>query len=214
MWLGIPIIRRAAHDRSPVGTLLLAALLAGVFAQGQWSGGASAQVDALGLVAGAYEPMRAFTANLAHFGVGHLVGNLIFLLPFGDGVEQRLGPVGVWALFFGVGTLALSLEAAVWDAAGNPTLRIAGASGGVAALVGACVLLQPDARIFMRLGVRGVDVPIAVYGGLEFVSQAFLAVMGVPGVAYVAHATGMAAGALAGYGLRRVLPPAPMSSPP
>ena len=145
----------------------------------------------------------AALACLVHLGGWHLWGNLLFLLPFGDGVEQRLGPVGTWGLFFGLGSLALWAEAAV---NGTPGGFVVGSSGGVAALVGACVALQPRARVVVRVGVVPLGLPLWLYGVLELGNQVSGWAMNLPGVAFVAHTSGLVLGFFAGLALARWVP--------
>jgi len=79
---------------------------------------------------------RAITACLVHFNLLHLVGNVFFLLAFGDAVEQRV-PRLLWVgCFLGLGAFSIVCEG-FFHADGV----IAGASGGVSALMGAAAVL-------------------------------------------------------------------------
>lgn len=192
-WCGLPVIRRTQGSRTPTATWLLALLLVVIFvalgpdAAAQWG----------------YHPATpsvadALSANFIHFGLWHLVGNLYFLLAFGDGVEQRLWRPALLALFLFAGAASLALDGLV-----QPDVEvIAGASGGIAALMGACVVLQPQSQVVTDLAGFVVRVPIWGYGLLELAFQALMAALGLPGVAWVAHVAGLLLGGLAGAGLR------------
>ena len=141
----------------------------------------------------------ALKATFAHAGVAHLVGNVYFLLAFGDGVEQR---VPRWLLapafvILGVGVLLLG-------AALHPASVLIGANGGVAAVIGACIVLQPRAQVAIKLW------PLAAFRlsmrGFFFAALALQALLGalhVAGVAWTAHLLGLAFGAAGAALLRR-----------
>ena len=186
--LGLPVIRRTQGSRTPIVTWLLALGLVIAYVVG-----GATQVADWGLHPANATLTDAFTANFAHFGVLHLVGNLYFLLAFGDGVEQRLWRPLVLVMFAVFGTAALML-----DGLAQPEVEvIAGASGGIAAIMGACVVLQPQAQVVMAVAERAVKVPIWGWGLAELGLQALLAILGVPGTAWIAHLAGMILGGVA-----------------
>ena len=188
-YLGLPVIRRTQGSRTPVVTWLLALGLAIAYLVG-----GATQVNDWGLHPANATLADAFTANFAHFGVMHLVGNLYFLLAFGDGVEQRLWRPLVLVMFAVLGTASLMLDG--WS---QPEVEvIAGASGGIAAIMGACVVLQPQAQVVMAVAGRAVKVPIWGWGLAELGLQTMMALGGVPGTAWIAHLAGMILGGLAG----------------
>ena len=80
-----------------------------------------------------------FTLMLLHASLLHLVGNMLFLWTFGDTIENAFGPFGFLAV-----SLLCGLAAAA-QAAGDPgsTLPMVGASGAIAGVMGACLLLFP-----------------------------------------------------------------------
>lgn len=88
--------------------------------------------------------LTAFTAMFLHGGLAHLGGNMLFLWVFGNNVEDRLGHLR-FLLFYGVGGLAATYTFAVLNA-GSP-VPILGASGAIAAILGAYLLLYPRAAI-------------------------------------------------------------------
>ncbi|MBI5542542.1 MAG: rhomboid family intramembrane serine protease [Deltaproteobacteria bacterium] len=187
--LGIPVVRRTQGNVTPWATWLLGLLLVGVFLVGSLTVGTATLVERLGYHADG-SLLALFTANLGHFDLMHLVGNLFFLLAFGDGVEQRVPRPLLWAAFFCLGALATAFQGLMAD---GPAL-IAGASAGVSALMGACVLLQPRARVVTGIGRAVVEVPIAAYGVFELGYQGLMALLERPGVAWYAHLAGLALG--------------------
>jgi len=194
--LGLPVVLRTQGERTPVATWLLALALTALFVLG----GADAPT-AWGFHPAAPTLAQALSANFVHFGVLHLVGNLYFLLAFGDGVEQRLPHWGLPALFVAAGTAALAFDGLIQPDA----TVIAGASGGIAALMGACIVLQPQAQVavsfFDAVGPVG-RWPIWAWGVFELVFQLAMAELGIPGTAWMAHAAGMVLGAAAGLAIR------------
>jgi len=146
-----------------------------------------------------YAPL--VSSMFLHAGIGHFAGNMIFLWIFGDNVEDRLGHVG-YALFYLLGGIAAGLaHVAASPASVVPTV---GASGAIAAVMGAYMLLYPGAHIqslvFFVFIVRVVSVPAVIWLGIWFVFQVVAgaqssSVPGQGGVAWWAHAGGFAFGA-------------------
>ncbi|MFA9428571.1 rhomboid family intramembrane serine protease [Egicoccus sp. AB-alg2] len=92
--------------------------------------------------------VSAITAMFLHGSLGHLVGNLLFLGIFGNNVEDRLGRrrfVG----FYLAGGLAATAGHVFFNAAGVAALTpLVGASGAIAAILGAYLVMFPRARVF------------------------------------------------------------------
>jgi membrane associated rhomboid family serine protease/Zn-finger nucleic acid-binding protein len=181
--LGLPVVTRQEGGRTPLATWSLAALALALFIV----------VDpmAVSLVAGEAHLWQALTSIFAHFGWLHLLGNVYFLLAFGDGVEQKLPRWAVTAVFFVSGILAALAQGLV----SSRGTHIGGASGAVAAIVAACVILQPRARVAVSIRRYVIQIPIAFFGLFELAYQAFMASAGVPGIAWTAHLTGLTLGA-------------------
>jgi membrane associated rhomboid family serine protease len=142
------------------------------------------------------------TSMFLHAGFAHFAGNMLFLWIFGDNVEDRLGHAG-YALFYLLGGIAAGLaHVAAGPASTVPTV---GASGAIAAVMGAYMLLFPGAHIqslviFVFI-VRVISVPALVWLGIWFVFQILAGAQsstepGQGGVAWWAHAGGFAFGAL------------------
>ncbi|GGI04943.1 rhomboid family intramembrane serine protease [Egicoccus halophilus] len=92
--------------------------------------------------------LSAVTAMFLHGGLAHLLGNLLFLVIFGNNVEDRLGRrrfVG----FYLAGGLTATAAHVVFNATGTDALvPLVGASGAIAAILGAYLIMFPRARVF------------------------------------------------------------------
>ncbi len=141
-----------------------------------------------------------FTSMFMHAGWAHIGGNMIYLWIFGDNVEDRLGH-GRYLVFYLVGGVVASLTHLVTNWGSD--LPTVGASGAIAAVLGAYLVLFPASGIetwvpigrFYRLTV----LPAVVVLGLWFVLQLFDGVLAlggadVGGVAFWAHVGGFVAG--------------------
>lgn len=197
--MGLPVVTRKEGERTPYATWAIGLVLIAVFAVGLAFDDSAPLVVALAYRSDAPGLGSAITANFAHFGLLHLLGNLYFLLAFGDGVEQRLPSGVVAAAFVALGSAAIFLEGAL---APGPEL-IAGASGGIAALMGACIVLQPKARVLTALRGHVFSMPLWLYGVFEVTFQLLMLGVGARGTAWIAHLSGMALGAGLGFATRR-----------
>ena len=146
-----------------------------------------------------------FTSMFMQGGWAHLLGNMLYLWIFGDNVEDRLGSFN-YLLFYLAGGVAASLAHILT----NPGSQIptVGASGAIAAVLGAYLVLYPRSRVltFIPLGffMRLTLVPASLVLGLWFVLQLFNGVvsLGGPemgGVAFWAHIGGFAFGVLTAF---------------
>jgi len=147
------------------------------------------------------------TAMFLHGGLAHVAGNMWFLWVFGRAVEQRLGAARMLVLYL-VGGVAASLTQVVFS--WGSTVPMLGASGAVAAVLGAYFVLRPKAWVIALVPwiVPILPVPAVVFLLLWFWLQTLQGVGGLlaaetVGVAWWAHVGGF----LAGVGLGRVLPP-------
>ncbi len=85
-----------------------------------------------------------FTAAFLHGGLLHLAGNMIYLWVFGDNIEDRLGHMGFLLFYLAAGVAGNLAHTIVLSASRIPTI---GASGAVAGLLGAYLLLFPSTKI-------------------------------------------------------------------
>jgi len=149
-----------------------------------------------------------------HGGWLHIAGNMLFLWVFGNNIEDRMGPFVFLAFYLIGGIVATGAHIAVQPAS---TVPLIGASGAVAAVMGAYLVLFPDVRIrsliipFVFVLFR--DIPAKWLLGFWFVLQFFT--NPADGVAWVAHVGGFLFGAAIAYLFRdrlRPVPAAPVSS--
>jgi membrane associated rhomboid family serine protease len=149
------------------------------------------------------------TSMFLHSGWVHLLGNMLFLWIFGNNVEDRLGAIP-FALFYLFGGIAAALAQVVIDP--RSTIPLVGASGAIAAALGAYIVLFPGARIlslvFLGFFYQLLEVPALVVLGYWFVLQlvsgfgALGAETAQGGVAFFAHIGGFVLGVVVGLVLR------------
>lgn len=141
------------------------------------------------------------TCIFLHGGWLHILGNMWFLWIFGDNVEDRFGHVGYAALYLASGVLASVAHLAAGPASTVPTI---GASGAIAGVMGAYMVLHPHARVLalIPLGIflYTTVVPAYLFLGVWFAIQFFQSVGSVSaesgGVAWWAHTGGFVVGAV------------------
>jgi len=141
------------------------------------------------------------TSMFLHGSPEHLGGNMLFLWVFGNNVEDRLGRLGFLA-FYLLGGLVAALGFVLSGPHGVDPLI--GASGAIAAAMGAYLAFHPRGRVLTAVTVAPFQLlylPAAVVLALFFVTQFFTS---DNGVAWQAHAVGMAAGFLAALALARL----------
>jgi membrane associated rhomboid family serine protease len=135
-----------------------------------------------------------------HGGWSHIVGNMIFLWAFGPEIEDAMGPIR-YPLFYLVGGLA-AMAAQIMGDAGS-TLPALGASGAIAAVMGAFLVTYPNDRIrtlvFFGWFVRITFIPAVLLIGFWFAMQLLsfgaIGTVQTGGVAYLAHIGGAIFGA-------------------
>lgn len=145
-----------------------------------------------------------FTAMFMHGSWLHLGGNMLYLWIFGDNVEDNFGHAKYLFFYLLAGIAATFAQYFVMPTANIPNL---GASGAIAGVLGAYILMFPQARVnvLMRGGV--VAVPAILVLGLWFVLQLFSGVGSIAdtashdtgGVAFMAHVGGFVAGFLMAF---------------
>jgi membrane associated rhomboid family serine protease len=157
--------------------------------------------------------LTLFTSMFMHGDWLHIGGNMLYLWIFGDNIEDTLGPFLYVPFYFVCG---LAAQAAHILSGPNSPVPTLGASGAIAGVLGAYLVLFPGARvqtlIFMFRFARMVTISALWLLGFWFVLQLFSGVgsLGVEGggVAYFAHVGGFVAGAaaMALYALARGIP--------
>jgi rhomboid family protein len=138
-----------------------------------------------------------FTSMFMHAGWVHLGGNMLYLWIFGDNVEDRLGH-GVFTIFYFLCGLAATFAQLMFSAGSDvPNL---GASGAIAGVLGAYIILFPQGRVRVLAGGGVVQMPALLVIGLWIVLQLFSGIGSISntantgGVAYMAHIGGFVAG--------------------
>ena len=170
-------------------------------------------------------PASAVTAMFLHGGLAHLLGNMVFLVVFGNNVEDRLGRVRFVGFYLVGGLAATAAHVMVsFDGPGGLT-PLVGASGAIAAILGAYLVMFPRASVFTlvpfplyllavvlpRVRIRSLLLVVAVVVMPAWMMLAgwfalqFLAVRNpvADGVAYEAHVAGFLAGLLLVFVLDR-----------
>ena len=147
-------------------------------------------------------PLTLVTGIFLHGGWFHLGSNMLFLWIFGDNVEDRLGH-GRYLLFYLLcGVLASLAHFCVYPDSPLPTV---GASGAVACVMGAYLLLFPKARIrtlvVVIIFIQIFHLPAWFLIGIWIITQMLsavteLATAQIAGVAWFAHIGGFVAGIL------------------
>jgi membrane associated rhomboid family serine protease len=147
--------------------------------------------------------LTPFTGMFTHAGLLHLGGNMLFLWIFGNNVEDSMGPVRFVVFYLIGGLAATALQLAFGPNSMTPNL---GASGAVAGVLGAYILMYPRARVvtlvFIIFLFTILELPAIFFLGFWFLQQlAFGALQSSDtvaggGVAYWAHVGGFAAGLL------------------
>ena len=140
-----------------------------------------------------------FTSMFMHGGILHIAGNMLFLWVFGNNIEEALGRVKYVLFYLAAGLVAVYSQAALDPSSTVPTI---GASGAVAGVLGAYILLHPQARvltlIFIIFFVTLIEIPALILLAIWFVLQ-FIPALGQvatpepgggEGIAYFAHVGG------------------------
>jgi len=193
--------RRPTHF--PFVTLLIIVINVFVFVRELLGGEAFvlkwAEVPA-NIVAG-HQWITILTSMFLHGSWSHILGNMVFLWAFGPEIEDAMNPLR-YAAFYLLGGLAASL--AQLAASPGSTVPNLGASGAIAAVMGAFLVTYPRDRIrallVIFIFVRVTFIPAALLIGVWFLIQLFsfghVANVQTGGVAYMAHIGGLIFGAL------------------
>jgi membrane associated rhomboid family serine protease len=142
----------------------------------------------------------AFSSMFLHAGLAHIGGNMLYLWVFGDNIENALGNLRYLAFYLACGVAAAALQIVTDLGSSTPSL---GASGAIAGVLGAYLVLYPTNRVRAVFFIYSVWLPAWVMLGawivMQFMNQ--LATIGqetaqTDGVAYAAHIGGFLAGVL------------------
>ena len=142
------------------------------------------------------------TSMFLHGGYMHIAGNMLYLWIFGNNVEDSMGRGRFLVFYLLTGSIASVAQVL---ASPNSPLPTIGASGAIAGVLGAYIVLFPRARvhalIFLGYFVRATQLPAIIVLGFWFVLQLFNGLLAfgmtqMGGVAWFAHVGGFVAGLL------------------
>jgi membrane associated rhomboid family serine protease/Zn-finger nucleic acid-binding protein len=193
---GLPIEQWQPRLRRPLAVMTLLAICVVMFLWQLGAPGNDLWVGQYGLV-----PSRLMQGGLPplvmhmfmHGGLLHIIGNMYFLWVFGDNVEDRLGPMRFLYLYFAAGFGAALCHAVLTD---RPDVPVLGASGAVAGVMAAYVVLFPQARIVSMILFFSVRWKTSTYLLVWLGYQVIGVAMGIPGIAWWAHIGGFVVGYL------------------
>jgi len=141
------------------------------------------------------------SSQFLHADIFHLVGNMWFLYLFGNNIEDQIGHWKFLLFYVCCGVVAGLVQAMTAPMSMIPMI---GASGAISGVMGAYLVRFPRARIlsliFLGFFITAIPIPSAVFLGLWIAGQTVYAAMmnpNLPGVAYLAHISGFAMGAIA-----------------
>lgn len=207
----IPIRDQIRTRRTPIVNYLLVTLNVIVFIF-EWLSGATqdnALMSQLAFIPATFltAPLNPgnvtsiFTSMFMHAGLMHLAGNMLYLWIFGDNVEDRLGHIPYLLFYLAGGVFAALTHAFLNPASILPTV---GASGAIAAVLGAYLIFYPHSRVqtFIPIGyfmtLRAL--PASILLAFWFILQLFNGVLSlgitdeVGGTAFWAHIGGFVMG--------------------
>ena len=142
------------------------------------------------------------TSMFMHGGIAHIFGNMLFLMIFGDNIENRLGHFRYLIFYLVCGIIASLAHVFVSVSMGSSTLIPSlGASGAISGVLGGYLLLFPKRRVRVIMFYQMMEVPAIVAIGIWFAFQLIsgIGVLGDSqggGVAFGAHIGGFIAGLL------------------
>ncbi len=137
--------------------------------------------------------LTMFTSMFMHGGWMHLIGNMLFLWIYGNNIEDYFGPVKFLIFYLAAGLAAIGLFTLFGP---DSRIPLVGASGAIAGLMGAYLILHPKAKITVLIiyfFIQFVHLPAKVVIGIWFAIQLFMSFTGNSsggGVAYLAHVGG------------------------
>jgi hypothetical protein len=151
-------------------------------------------------------PEGTVTGMFLHASWLHILGNMLFLFIFGNNVEDVMGRFR-FLIFYLVGGYVAALGQAFvtlhWAGAQAASIPNIGASGAIAAVLGAYMVILPRARVVSLLGVFPIPVPAFLFLGFWFALQLFQTNFSMThptsggGTAFAAHVSGFAFGVVA-----------------
>jgi rhomboid family protein len=163
------------------------------------------EVDGSCRTIGEPRPVTVFSSMFMHGGWEHLLGNMLFLWIFGNNVEDAMGSARFLAFYLAAGIAATTAQTIVtlgFGAPGDAQIPNVGASGAIAGVLGAYLILLPNARVLTLILFFIREIPAWVLLGFWFVFQLWAGTSSLDrpeqggGVAFFAHIGGFAFGLL------------------
>jgi membrane associated rhomboid family serine protease len=154
------------------------------------------------------DAVTVLSAMFMHGGWLHLGGNMLYLWIFGDNVEDAMGPLKFLIFYLVCGVAATFAQYIVFPGSRIPNV---GASGAIAGVLGAYIIMFPHARVRVLVYNQVVAMPALIVLGMWIVLQVFSGVGSIAttsqtqetgGVAYMAHVGGFVAGLVLSLVLR------------
>jgi membrane associated rhomboid family serine protease len=144
-------------------------------------------------------PFTILTSMFLHGGLGHIGMNMLTLWIFGNNVEDALGRARFLGFYLVSGIAAALAQTVASAASGDVLVPMVGASGAIAGVLAAYLVLFPHARVltlvFIVIFIQLIHVPAGFFIGIWFLLQVLAIVFGGnPGVAVFAHIGGFVAG--------------------
>jgi membrane associated rhomboid family serine protease len=137
-----------------------------------------------------WPPLTLLASMFLHGSLFHLLGNMLYLWIFGNNVEDYLGPIR-FLLFYVLSGLGAAFTHILTHP--NSQVPMIGASGAIAGILGAYLLLFPSARVITLVFITIVPIPAAIILIIWFVGQIMNVGLG-GGVAWFAHIGGFLIG--------------------
>jgi len=152
------------------------------------------------LVPGKNVWLSVVVSMFLHGSLLHIAGNMLFLWVFGNNVEDTVGRLGFVAFYLAGGVIGTVAHVALND---GSTVPVVGASGAIAAVMGAYLVLFPRARVRTLIFLL-IVFPVELRAGVLLVVWFVLQFFTDPneGVAWAAHVGGFVFGVLTGLALR------------
>ena len=144
-----------------------------------------------------------FSSMFMHGSWLHIIGNMLFLWIFGNNVEDSMGRVTFLLFYLAAGIAATALQTFVtlqWAGASGASIPNIGASGAIAGVLGAYLILFPQARVLTLVFYFFIEVPAYFFLGFWIIFQLWqggfsvIQAEGGGGVAFFAHIGGFAFG--------------------
>ena len=164
--------------------------------------GRDALLVGFGLIPAYFSLATVVTSMFLHGGIAHLAGNMLFLWIFGDNVEDRLGHGRFLFFYLLCGFVAAFAQTALYP---DSLVPMVGASGAIAGVMGAYLVLYPRSRVLMLFPfpLFLFELPAVVFLAMWFLVQFLNGINQLPvfeqdtvsgGVAFWAHVMGFVAG--------------------